>query len=71
MSVEQRLIFPCIALISNPFGHLGFRWIYVRIYECQNWAKNLKSMIADLCYLSENYKNSAPFRLSDLEPEKR
>jgi len=71
MSDERRPIFSRIALISNPFGHLGIRWIYVRIYECRNRAKKLKSMIADLSYLSENYKNFAHFILSGIEPEKR
>jgi hypothetical protein len=69
MPLARTLIFPRIPLISNPFCRLGFRRIYVRIYECQNQAKKLKSMIADLCYLSENYKNFAHFRWSEIESE--
>jgi len=58
-------------LVFILLSRLGFRRFDVRIYECLNRAKKLKSMIADLCYLSENYKNFAHFILSENEPEKR
>jgi hypothetical protein len=63
--------FPHVPPPFNRSRRLGIAQIDGRIYGCRNRAKKSKSMIADLCYLSENYKNFAHFIVSEKEPEKR